>query len=97
MASFNATYNGLILIEQFFHTETQDCKTVLDAHFARCMRFLKVFMKTWKINSVTQINTPNGSQYALAWKGCNSNMMVQVVKLERPWMSKTQKMIEPAA
>ena len=42
-----------IPIEQFIHTETQDGKTVLDAHFARCKRFLKVFMKTWRMNYIT--------------------------------------------
>ena len=96
MALLNAVYKDHIVIEQFIHTETQDGKTVLDAHFARCMRFLKVFMKTWRMNCITRINTPNGLGYALAWKGGISNVMVQVVKINRPLLSKLQDTFKPA-
>ena len=96
MALLNAVYKDHILIEQFIHTETQDGKTVLDAHFARCMRFLKVFMKTWRMNCITRINTPNGLGYALAWKGGITNVMVQVVKINRTFVSKLQDTFKPA-
>ena len=36
---------GLGIIE-FIHTETQDGKTILDVHFARCMKFINHFMPT---------------------------------------------------
>ena len=48
MCILNDLYHPDIFISSFIHTETQDGKTLLDAHFARCMRFLSHFMKTWK-------------------------------------------------
>ena len=92
----NACYEarGLKII-QFIHTETQDGKTVLDAHFATCMRFLTHFMRTWYKNRVTTINTPNGLGYALAWKGGIPNVMVQVVKINRHHVEKIFKKFQP--
>ena len=84
----NASYQHRNLkIIKYIHTETQDGKTVLDAHFARCMRFLSHFMRTWYKNKVTKINTPNGLGYALAWKGGIPNVMVQVTKMDRKFVS----------
>ena len=88
------TVNSVRIIS-FIHTETQDGKTVLDAHFARCMRFLNHFMKTWKRNKVTRINTPKGLGFALAWNGGMTNVMVQVVRTNREFMSKVQQLFEP--
>ena len=85
---------GLRVI-QFVHTETQDGKTVLDAHFATCMRFLTHFMRTWYKNRVTKINTPKGLGYALAWKGGIPNVMVQVVKMNRPHVTKIFETFQP--
>ena len=80
LALLNASRKkGSVRISKYTHTETQDGKTVLDAHFATCMRFLYIFMKTWKANRVTRINTANGLGFALAWKGGLHNVMVQVV------------------
>ena len=57
-----------------------------NAHFARCMRFLSHFMRTWYKNKVTKINTPNGLGYALAWKGGIPKVMVQVTKMDRKFV-----------
>ena len=96
IALLNASHEarGLKII-QFIHTETQDGKTVLDAHFATCMRFLTHFMRTWYKNRITTINTPNGLGYALAWKGGIPNVMVQVVKINRDHVAKIFKRFQP--
>ena len=53
-------------------------------------------MKTWRMNYITQINTPNGLAYALAWKGGVINVMVQLVKINRSFLSKVQDTFKPA-
>ena len=96
IALLNACHQsrGLRII-QFVHTETQDGKTVLDAHFATCMRFLTHFMRTWYKNRVTKINTAKGLGYALAWKGGIPNVMVQVVKMNRPHVLRIFQKFQP--
>ena len=53
MALLNTVYSGhiyiYIYIDQFVHLKIQDGKIVGYVHFVRCMRFLEVFMKTWRI------------------------------------------------
>ena len=95
IALLNSCYQGVLRIKTFIHTETQDGKTVLDAHFARCMRFLSHFMKTWKRNKITRINTANGLGFALAWNGGMKNVMVQVIKTDRTQMNNIQQVFEP--
>ena len=51
----NTNMKGKIFISQFIHSETQDGKTILDAHFATTNRHLIVFMKIWRDNFVTRI------------------------------------------
>mmetsp|Transcript_11911 Transcript_11911/g.11462 ORF Transcript_11911/g.11462 Transcript_11911/m.11462 type:complete len:109 (+) Transcript_11911:4601-4927(+) len=46
----NIQYRNKIYIFGFVHTETQDGKTILDAHFSYTTRFLSHFMKTWRRN-----------------------------------------------
>ena len=97
IAILNTWYsiNFQLKITTFIHTETQDGKTVLDAHFARCMRYLDHFMKTWKRNKITRINTPNGLGFALAYNGGMTNVMVQVVTTNRNFVSKIQHIFDP--
>ena len=66
-------------ITEFIHTETQDGKTILDAHFARCMKFINHFMSTCVRNQVIKINTPSALGYALSHNGGIRNVGVQVV------------------
>ena len=73
---------GISIIE-FLHTETQDGKTILDAHFARCMKFVKQFMSSSMTNRICKIGTARGLGYALSDKGGVTNTMVQVVNTDR--------------
>jgi len=66
-------------ITEFIHTETQDGKTILDAHFARCMKFINHFMSNCIRNQVIKINTPGALGYALSHNGGIKNVGVQVV------------------
>ena len=76
----NITYqeDGLT-ISEFIHTETQDGKTILDAHFARMMKFVRQFMSSCLDNEVRKINTPGTLGYALSHNGGVKNVGVQVV------------------
>jgi len=60
MAVYNKKFAGKFYISAFMHTETQDGKSLLDAHFATSNRHLVLFMKTWRSNRVTRINTARG-------------------------------------
>ena len=44
----NAKYHKNLFISEFTHSETQDGKTILDAHFASMNRHLVSFMKMYK-------------------------------------------------
>ena len=80
---FNIKYQGDLLITSFVHSETQDGKSLLDAHFATVNRHLLQFMKTWRRNRITKINTPNGLAFALSFKSGVKNSMVQLLKVNR--------------
>ena len=58
------------------HSETQDGKTILDAHFGTAVRFIEKFMKVWRPNVVTKIQTPNGIAFALTSRGGLTNCIV---------------------
>ena len=47
MSIFNKKFAGKFFISAFMHTETQDGKSLLDAHFATSNRNLLFSMKTW--------------------------------------------------
>ena len=52
-------------------------------------------MKTRKRNKITRINTPNGLGFALAYNGGMTNVMVQVLKTNRNFVSNIQHIFEP--
>ena len=83
IALFNLKFCGRIFIRYYIHTETQDGKSSLDAHFACAMRFLSRFMQTWYRNQITRINTARGLAYALSSKGGQTNTVVQLVDVAR--------------
>ena len=83
----------MVRIKSFIHTETQDGKTVFDVHFARCMRFISHFMRTWKRNKITRINAANGLGFALAWNGGMKNVMVQVIRTDQTQMNNIQQVL----
>ena len=76
---YNQRFNGKFFIESFIHSETQDGKSLLDAHFATSNRHLLVFMKTWRTNRVTRINTARGLSFALSFNLGLKNSMIQLV------------------
>ena len=87
IALLNSCYQGVLKIKTFIHITTQDGKPVPDVHFAGCIHFLSHFMKTWKQNKITRINTANGLWFALAWNGGMKNVVVQVVNTNRTQMN----------
>ncbi len=78
---YNKKFAGKFYILVFMHTETQDGKSLLDAHFATSNWYLVLCMKTWSSNWVTRINTARGLAYALLFNLGMKNFMVQLVKL----------------
>ena len=91
----NVKYKDEIFISKFIHSETQDGKTQLDAHFAKAAGFLKRFMKTWYRNKVTKINTPRGLAHALSWNGGMQNVAVQLLELDASHCDKIRKTLLP--
>ena len=72
-----------IFISQFIHSETQDGKTLLDAHVTTTNRHLLVFMKVWRDNHVTKIQTPAGLAFALSFNAGIRNAIVQLIEPNR--------------
>ena len=83
MALLNKKFNGQFFIESFQHSETQDGKSLLDAHFATSNRHLVTFMKTWRDNRVTRINTAKGLSHALSFNIGLKNSIIQLIELDR--------------
>jgi hypothetical protein len=74
--------------EKFFvrswnHSETQDGKGAVDAHFAIASNHLLQYMKCVKDNKVIRINTEQDLADALAWNGGIPNSIVQLVHVDR--------------
>ena len=71
-----------IFISDFLHSETQDGKTILDAHFATTNQHLKNFMLTYKQNRVTRIQTPHGLAFSLSFNSGVRNTMIQLLEFD---------------
>jgi len=79
----NAKYSSKnISIVEFVHTETQDGKTILDAHYARCNQHLRHFLSEIKTNKVVKINTPLSLGIALSQHGGMKNVAIQIVRTD---------------
>ena len=85
MCYLNLKYLGKIFVSEAAHTETQDGKSELDAHFAKAMRFLIRFMLTFdeEDNVVKKISTPDCLALSLSCNGGMTNSIVQLVSFER--------------
>ena len=83
-----------ISIVEFLHTETQDGKTILDAFFARCMKFVKEYMAVIDTNKVKRIGTAEELGKALSHNGGMRNTMIQVVATNKDHTSKIEKKFE---
>ena len=71
-----------IKVTRFIHTETQDGKGDIDAHFARSMAHLVSFMHTSHSNKIKRIVTAKGLAAALAW-GTEISSLLQKQKSGR--------------
>ena len=80
-----------LCISEFIHTETQDGFTILNAHFARMMKFNQRYMTTCVENQVVKINTPSALGFALAHNGGVRNVGVQVVNTNVEHTNKIEK------
>ena len=74
--------NNDIRITSYIHTETQDGKVLIDAHFTKGSAHLVRFMKMAQNNRIRSIATAKGLDAALAWGGGIQNSFVQLVSLD---------------
>ena len=86
-------HNSLATIE-FIHKETQDGKTILDAFFARCMKFVKSYISIHTTNKIKKIGTALELGEALAYQGGMNNAMVQVLTTNKQVTSSIEKQFE---
>lgn len=83
-----------IPVIRFMHTETQDGKSLLDAHFARAMALIDRFLRTSRRNRIKRIVTAKGLAAALAWDGGVQNSVVHLVKVDRVQLDHIKAAIE---
>ena len=91
----NIKFFNKIFISEYLHSETQDGKTILDAHYGTCVRHLKKFMKVWRPNVVTRIQTPKGLAFALTYRGGLLNSIVQLVEIDHIQLETLRQKFEP--
>jgi len=84
-----------IFISEYIHSETQDGKTILDAHFATTNRHLITFMKIWRQNRVTKIQTTKGLAFALSFNAGVRNTMVQLIDPNREVLGQLERELAP--
>lgn len=72
-----------VKIKWFIHTETQDGKGLIDAHFAHATVHIKHFICTFRRNPICAIATPRGLAAAVLWNGGIQNLLVQMCLLIR--------------
>ena len=82
----NVRYHNDIFVSEFAHSETQDGKTLLDVHFASINWHVTSFMKSYKRNRTTRIQTPSGLASTLSFGSGVRNTMVRLVKYDRATM-----------
>jgi hypothetical protein len=86
IAFLNLKWGRRIRIKRYIHTETQDGKSLLDAHFARGTRQVIKYIKTCPSVQVKQVAAPEELAKALAWNQGIQNSCVQHVKVNRNHM-----------
>ena len=91
----NIKFFKKVFISEYLHSETQDGKTILDAHYGTCVRHLKKFMKVWRPNVVTRIQTPKGLAFALTYSGGLLNSVVQLVQIDHMKLETLRQKFEP--
>lgn len=69
-------------IKKFVRTETQDGKSLLDAHFAHATALIKRWLKTINENKLKQASSPESLTKALSYRGGLQNCGVQRVNFD---------------
>ena len=92
----NIHYSDYFFFEGRIHTETQDGKGILDAHFSVSTQHLRSFMKNVRPNCIRHIKTPKALAAALAWNNGLANSIVQLVEVNREWMLQLFNFISPS-
>jgi hypothetical protein len=94
IAFLNLKRGGRIRVTRFIHTETQDGKSLLDAHFARGTKQVIKYIKTCPSVETKQVAAPVELAKALAWNGGIQNSCVQHVKVNRNHMDDFDQFLE---
>jgi hypothetical protein len=71
--------SGGPVIRSFVHSETQDGKSLLDAHFAHATALIKRFLKRVRQNLLNKVTSPAELAEALADQGGLKNCGVQLI------------------
>ena len=88
------------VIRSFVHSETQDGKSLLDAHFAHATALIKRFLRRVRQNILNNVTSPVELAKALADQGSLKNCAVQLVTFDLDVSSKLEELrleIEPAS
>lgn len=85
---------GLKIFE-YLHTETQDGKSLLDAHFAKAARFLRNFLKNFRHNKFAKIFTGADLAEALSSGRGMVNSIVQKIQLNQDKLDEFKEAAEP--
>ena len=56
----NMKMRGILFISEFIYSEIQYGKAIMDAHFSATNRYLLIFIKIWRDNRVTRVQTLAG-------------------------------------
>ena len=91
----NMKMHRKIFISEYIHSETQDGKTILDAHFATTNRHLITFMKIWRQNRITKIQTAAGLAFALSFNAGVRNTLVQLIDPNREVLGQLERELAP--
>ena len=84
-----------IFISDFIHSETQQGKTILDAHFASTNCHLKNIMLLYEQNRVTRIQTPYGLTFSLSFNSGVRNTMVQLIEFNKEMLEQLSTALNP--
>jgi hypothetical protein len=87
-------------IRNYIHTETQDGKSLLDAHFAHATALVKRFLKRVRQNCYNKVASPVDLAEALADRGGLKNCGVQLVNFDTDVNDRLVKLkatLEPAS
>jgi hypothetical protein len=83
-----------IRIKRLIHSETQDGKCLIDAHFTRGTRHVIRYIKTTPSTENKRVTSPKELAEALDWNGGIQNSRVQLIALDRTKLSQFTKAIE---